>query len=186
MKLSPREVEKLGLHNAGFLAQKRLARGVRLNYAEAVALISAQILEFVRNGEKSVADLMDLGKTLLGRRLVLPGVPHLLDYVQVEGTFPDGTKLITVHNPIESEDGNLELALQGSFLPVPSLESSTVPGEIICVDDEIAINVGRKAVLVKINNKGDRSIQEQKSATLVAIGGNQVIRGGNGIFILTP
>ncbi|KAG6573656.1 hypothetical protein SDJN03_27543, partial [Cucurbita argyrosperma subsp. sororia] len=226
MKLSPREVEKLGLHNAGFLAQKRLARGVRLNYAEAVALISAQILEFVRNGEKSVADLMDLGKTLLGRRLVLPGVPHLLDYVQVEGTFPDGTKLITVHNPIDSEDGNLELALQGSFLPVPSLdkfpslESSTVPGEIICVDGDIAINVGRKAVILKINNKGDRPIQvgshyhfietnpslvfdrskaygmrlnilagsatrfepgEQKSATLVAIGGNQVIRGGNGI-----
>ncbi|XP_023541540.1 LOW QUALITY PROTEIN: urease-like [Cucurbita pepo subsp. pepo] len=226
MKLSPREVEQLGLHNAGFLAQKRLARGVRLNYAEAVALISAQILEFVRNGEKSVADLMDLGKTLLGRRLVLPGVPHLLDYAQVEGTFPDGTKLITVHNPIDSEDGNLELALQGTFLPVPSLdkfpslESSTVPGEIICVDGEIAINVGRKAVILKINNKGDRPIQvgshyhfietnpslvfdrskaygmrlnilagsatrfepgEQKSATLVAIGGNQVIRGGNGI-----
>ncbi|MQM07294.1 hypothetical protein Taro_040131 [Colocasia esculenta] len=117
MKLAPREVEKLTLHGAGFLAQKRLARGLRLNYTEAVALIATQILEFVRDGDKSVAELMDIGKQLLGRRQVLPAVPHILDIVQVEGTFRDGTKLITIHNAITSDDGNLELALRGSFLP---------------------------------------------------------------------
>ncbi|KAM0928079.1 hypothetical protein ACQ4PT_002259 [Festuca glaucescens] len=82
MKLVPREVEKLALHNAGFLAQKRLARGLRLNYTEAVALIAAQILEFVRDGDKTVTDLMDLGKQMLGRRQVLAAVPHLLYTVQ--------------------------------------------------------------------------------------------------------
>ncbi|GKB91336.1 urease isoform X1 [Tanacetum coccineum] len=102
MKLSPREVEKLMLHNAGFLAQKRLARGLRLNYTEAVALIATQILGFVHDGDKSVAELMDIGRQVLGRRQVLPTVPHLLDSVQVEGTFPDGTKLITVHDPVSS------------------------------------------------------------------------------------
>ncbi|KAG5521892.1 hypothetical protein RHGRI_034200 [Rhododendron griersonianum] len=117
MKLTPREVEKLMLHDAGYLAQKRLARGLRLNYIEAVALLATQILEFVRDGEKTVAELMDLGKQLLGRRQVLPAVPHLLHTVQVEGTFPDGTKLITIHDPIASEHGNLELALHGAFLP---------------------------------------------------------------------
>lgn len=76
-----------------------------------------QILTFVHDGEKSVAELMDTGKQLLGRRQVLPAVPHLLHTVQVEGTFPDGTKLITIHDAIARENGNLELALDGSFLP---------------------------------------------------------------------
>ncbi|KAI3795223.1 hypothetical protein L1987_37872 [Smallanthus sonchifolius] len=82
MRLAPREVEKLMLHNAGYLAQKRLARGLRLNYTEAVALIATQILEFVHDGDKSVAELMNVGRQLLGRRQVLPAVPHLLDSVQ--------------------------------------------------------------------------------------------------------
>uniref|UniRef100_A0A6N2MTP0 urease n=2 Tax=Salix viminalis TaxID=40686 RepID=A0A6N2MTP0_SALVM len=165
MKLIPREVDKLGLHNAGFLAQKRLARGHKLNYPEAVALIASQILEFVRDGDKSVAELMDIGKQLLGRRQVLPAVPHILDTVQVEGTFPDGTKLITVHNAIASENGNLELALQGSFLPVPSLdkfpaiEDDEIPGAIIFGDGNVTINLGRKAVTLKVINSGDRPIQ---------------------------
>ncbi|KAB1207797.1 Urease [Morella rubra] len=165
MKLTPREVEKLGLHNAGYLAQKRLARGLRLNYTEAVALIAAQILEFVRDGDKSVAELMDIGKQLLGRRQVLPAVPHILDSVQVEGTFPDGTKLITVHDPIASENGNLELALQGSFLPVPSLdkfpgfEDNKIPGEISFEAGNITLNHGRKAVILKVVNTGDRPVQ---------------------------
>ncbi|KAJ6430311.1 hypothetical protein OIU84_021670 [Salix udensis] len=165
MKLIPREVDKLGLHNAGFLAQKRLARGHKLNYPEAVALIASQILEFVRDGDKSVAELMDIGKQLLGRRQVLPAVPHILDTVQVEGTFPDGTKLITVHNAIASENGNLELALQGSFLPVPSLdkfpaiEDNEIPGAIIFGDGNVTINLGRKAVTLKVINSGDRPIQ---------------------------
>ncbi|KAG6764648.1 hypothetical protein POTOM_032128 [Populus tomentosa] len=165
MKLTPREVDKLGLHNAGFLAQKRLARGRKLNYTEAVALIASQILEFVRDGDKSVAELMDIGKQILGRRQVLPAVPHLLDTVQVEGTFPDGTKLITVHNAIASENGNLELALQGSFLPVPSLdkfptiEDNEIPGAIIFGEGNVIINSGRKAVTLKVINTGDRPIQ---------------------------
>ncbi|KAL5760114.1 hypothetical protein ACOSP7_018613 [Xanthoceras sorbifolium] len=165
MKLTPREAEKLGLHNAGHLAQKRLARGLPLNYTEAVALIATQILEFVRDGDKTVAELMDLGKQLLGRRQVLPAVRHLLDTVQVEGTFPDGTKLITVHDPIARENGNLELALHGSFLPVPALdkfpviEYNTVPGRFICGDGSITLNHGRKAVILRVVNTGDRPVQ---------------------------
>ncbi|MGZ3446677.1 MAG: urease subunit gamma, partial [Myxococcaceae bacterium] len=89
MHLSPRDIDKLILHGAGFLAQKRLARGLRLNYPEAIALISTQILELIRDG-RSVAELMDLGRRMLGRAQVLPGVPELIAEVQVEGTFADG------------------------------------------------------------------------------------------------
>ena len=99
MHLSPREIDKLLLHNAGFLAQKRLARGVRLNHPEAMALIATQLLEFIRDG-KSVAELMDLGRKFLGRNQVMSGVPEMIYDVQVEGTFPDGTKLVTIHHPI--------------------------------------------------------------------------------------
>ncbi|KAK3119979.1 hypothetical protein QOZ80_9AG0678940 [Eleusine coracana subsp. coracana] len=165
MRLAPREAEKLALHNAGFLAQKRLARGLRLNYTEAVALIAAQILEFVRDGDKTVTDLMDLGKQLLGRRQVLPAVPYLLDTVQVEGTFVDGTKLITVHDPISSDDGNLELALCGSFLPVPSpekfsgLDIEESPGEIHYSPGRITLNLHRRSLILKVVNKADRPIQ---------------------------
>ena len=99
MRLSPREIDKLVLHNAGFVAQKRYARGLRLNYPETTALIATQLLEFIRDGER-VSTLMNKGKQLLGIEDVLPGVPELVHEVQVEGTFPDGTKLVTVHNPI--------------------------------------------------------------------------------------
>src|SRR3954463_641862 len=119
MHLTPHEIDKLLLHNAGFLAQKRLARGVRLNYPETVALIATQILEFIRDG-RPVAELMDLGRRLIGQNQVMPGVPDMVAEVQVEGTFPDGTKLVTVHHPVVLEDGDLNLALYGSFLPVPS------------------------------------------------------------------
>ena len=117
MHLTPREIEKLMLHNAGFLAQKRLARGLRLNHPEAVALIAAQLLEFIRDG-RSVAELMNLGRKFLGRNQVMPGVPEMIYDVQVEGTFPDGSKLVTVHHPIASENGDLALAL-------PTLARST-------------------------------------------------------------
>ena len=99
MRLSPREIDKLVLHNAGFVAQKRYARGLLLNYPETTALIAAQLLEFIREGE-SVAALMDKGKKLLGSAEVMAGVPEMVGEVQVEGTFPDGTKLVTVHQPI--------------------------------------------------------------------------------------
>ena len=99
MHLSPRDIDKLLLHGAGVLAQKRLARGLRLNYPEAVALIATQLLELIRDG-RSVAELMDVGRRILGRVHVLDGVAEMIDEVQVEATFPDGVKLVTVHNPI--------------------------------------------------------------------------------------
>ena len=119
MHLSPREIDKLLLHNAGFLAQKRLARGLRLNHPETVALIATQLLEFIRDG-RSVAELMNLGRQFLGFNQVMAGVSEMIYDVQVEGTFPDGSKLVTVHHPIASENGNLALALHGSFLPAIS------------------------------------------------------------------
>src|SRR5271154_4901034 len=122
MHLSPRELDKLVLHQAGVLAQKRLARGLRLNHPESVALISTQLLEFIRDGH-SVAELMNLGRQFLGRNQVMAGVPAMIAEVQVEGTFPDGTKLVTVHHPIAAENGHLALALHGSFLPVPGLSA---------------------------------------------------------------
>src|SRR5436853_1754040 len=107
MHLTPQESDKLALHQAGYLAQKRLARGLRLNYPEAVALIATQILEFIRDG-RSVSELMNLGRHLLGRRQVMAGVPEMIAEVQVEGTFPDGTKLVTVHHPVAALDGDLK------------------------------------------------------------------------------
>ena len=99
MNLTPREQEKLMIYVAAQLAKDRRARGLTLNYPEAVAIITAEILEGIRDG-KSVAELMQYGTTLLRRDDVMEGVPEMLHEVQVEGTFPDGTKLVTVHNPI--------------------------------------------------------------------------------------
>lgn len=177
MHLTPHELDKLTLHQAGVLAQKRLARGVRLNHPEAVALIATQILELIRDG-RAVAELMDLGRQLLGRADVMQGVPELIHEVQVEGTFPDGTKLVTVHNPIVAEHGNLELALYGSFLPVPpearpgpdatpgeparvqtEAGAGIIPGEIMCAPGEIDANSGREVLQVSVTNRGDRPIQ---------------------------
>ncbi len=166
MHLTPRESEKLDLHNAGFLAQKRLARGLRLNYPETVALIATQLLESIRDG-RSVAELMDLGRQFLGRRQVMPGVAEMIPEVQVEGTFPDGTKLVTVHHPIAAEDGNLQLALAGSFLPVPELavfgdqsgEEADIPGTYTTVEADVELNAGRETVDLGITNMGDRPVQ---------------------------
>src|SRR2546430_17573559 len=110
MHLTPRELDKLVLHGAGVVAQKRLARGLRLRSPEAVALIATVLLELIRDG-RPVAEPMDAGRQLLGRRQVMAGVAGLIAEVQVEGTFPDGTKLVTVHHPIVRADGDLELAL---------------------------------------------------------------------------
>lgn len=226
MHLSPREIDKLLLHNAGFLAQKRLARGVRLNHPESVALIATQLLEFIRDG-RSVSELMNLGRQFLGRRQVMPGVPEMISEVQVEGTFPDGTKLVTVHHPIASEDGNLELALYGSFLPLPKPvpvsdadEDPLAPGAILPAEGMVTLNESRPVIQLQVTNLGDRPVQvgshyhfietnallrfdrakaygfrlnipagtavrfepgETKTVSLVAIAGNQVIRGGNAI-----
>ena len=100
MDLTPREKDKLLLFTAGLVAERRLARGLRLNYPEAVALISIEILEGARDG-KTVAQLMQLGRTIITRDQVMEGVAEMVDEVQVEATFPDGTKLVTVHEPIQ-------------------------------------------------------------------------------------
>lgn len=100
MKLTPREKDKLMIFTAGLLAERRKLRGLKLNHPEAVAYISAAILEGARDG-RTVADLMHYGTTLLTREDVMDGVAEMIDEVQVEATFPDGTKLVTVHNPIQ-------------------------------------------------------------------------------------
>ena len=100
MRLNPKEQEKLMLHMAGELAKQRKERGLKLNYVEAVAFISSELLEYARDG-KSVVELMNLGTKILTRDDVMEGVPEMVEEVQVEATFPDGTKLVTVHNPIQ-------------------------------------------------------------------------------------
>jgi urease gamma subunit len=99
MHLTPREIDKLLIFTAAEVARRRQQRGLKLNYPEAVALITAEILEGVRDG-RSVADLMQYGATILTRDDVMEGVPEMIREIQVEGTFPDGTKLVTVHDPI--------------------------------------------------------------------------------------
>ena len=99
MHLTPREQEKLLIVVAADLARRRQARGLKLNYPEAVAVITAEILEAARDG-RSVAEIMSLGTTILGRAQVMEGVPEMIHEVQVEATFPDGTKLVTIHDPI--------------------------------------------------------------------------------------
>jgi urease subunit gamma len=99
MELTPREKDKLLIFTAALLAERRKAKGLKLNYPEAVAFISAALLEGAREG-KSVQELMSSGATLLGRADVMDGVPEMIPEIQVEATFPDGTKLVTVHNPI--------------------------------------------------------------------------------------
>ncbi|UOQ64633.1 urease subunit beta [Hymenobacter volaticus] len=164
MHLSPKDLDKLVLHQAGFVAQKRYARGLLLNYPEAMALIATQLLEFIRDGER-VAVLMDKGKQLLGLQDVLPGVADMIAEVQVEGTFPDGTKLVTVHHPICRELGNPELALYASGL---TRTTSTVvmdnvvhpnPGEYQLASEDIVLNADRATVELDVTNMGDRPVQ---------------------------
>ena len=167
MHLSPRDIDKLLLHGAGFLAQKRLARGLRLGYPETVALLATQLLELIRDGRHPVAELMDVGRHILGRRQVLPGVADLVREVQVEGTFEDGTKLVTVHDPIAFDDGDLALALYGSFLPVPDptvfaaapLDAALPPGHIEIGPGSIDLYAGRDRITLSITSRGDRPIQ---------------------------
>lgn len=140
MELSPHEKDKLLIFTAGLVAERRKARGLKLNYPEAVAFISAAVLEGARDG-KSVAELMAFGTTLLGSNDVMEGVAEMIPEVQVEATFPDGTKLVTIHNPIPS---------QGTL----------VPGELL-VDSgpELELNAGRATLSLEVANTGDRPIQ---------------------------
>jgi urease subunit gamma/beta len=140
MELTPREKDKLLLFTAALLAERRKARGLKLNYPEAVAYISAAILEGAREG-KTVAELMSYGATLLGPDDVMEGIPDLIPEVQVEATFPDGTKLVTVHNPIAG----------GAGLAPGAVEPAAGP--------DLPINVGRELITVAVANTGDRPIQ---------------------------
>ena len=165
MHLLPREIDKLVLHGAGSLAQKRLARGLRLSYPESVTLIATVLLELIRDG-RGVAELMDLGRRILGRAQVLDGVPDLIHDVQVEGTFEDGVKLVTVHHPVALEQGDFKLALHGSFLPVPDASafppasaSEDSPGRLSAAAGSLLLNANRKAISLEITNRGDRPIQ---------------------------
>ena len=164
MHLAPRETDKLLIAQVGILAQRRLARGLRLNHPEAVGLIALVVLELIRDGKHSVAELMSLGRNLLGRRQVQAGVAELIASVQVEGTFPDGTKLVTIHHPVAASDGDLALALHGSFLPVPALSvfgdsGAAEPGAVYPAAGELTINAGREAVPLVVTNLSDRPIQ---------------------------
>ncbi|KAF7548981.1 hypothetical protein G7046_g8493 [Stylonectria norvegica] len=171
MHLVPKELDKLVISQLGLLAQRRLARGVKLNHAEATALIANNLQELIRDGNHTVADLMSIGATMLGRRHVLPSVCSTLHEIMVEGTFPCGTYLVTVHNPVSTDDGDLRKALYGSFLPVPDAESFTLPepeeyeatrqpGAVVTVKSaKVTLNEGRQRIRLRVTSKGDRPIQ---------------------------
>ncbi|MAP39583.1 MAG: urease subunit beta [Dehalococcoidia bacterium] len=140
MYLTEREKDKLLISVAAMVARHRLERGLKLNFPEAVALISDFVVEGARDG-RSVADLMQAGASVLIADQVMDGVAEMIQDVQVEATFPDGTKLVTIHEPIR-------LA-----------ESGLIPGEIITSNDDIVLNEGREAVVIGVTNTGDRPIQ---------------------------
>lgn len=151
MRITPREQEKLLIVVAGDVARRRLERGVKLNHPEAVALISCELMEGARDG-RTVADLMSYGTTILTEDDVMDGVAGMIPTVQVEVTFPDGTKLITVHQPIRSGTS----AQQGS---ASDSAENAQPGEVIISDQPITINDGHPTVRVQVRNVGDRPIQ---------------------------
>ena len=144
MLLTPTELERLTIFTAAELARKRRAKGLKLNYPEAVAIITDEILEGAREG-RSVADLIGWGSTILSSDDVLSGIPAMLPILQVEGSFPDGTKLVTVHEPIR---------------PAPGSAADPVePGAVLATAGEIEINAGRRRVSLSVVNTGDRPVQ---------------------------
>ena len=144
MDLSPREKDKLLLFTAALLAERRLARGVKLNHPEAIALISAHILEGARDG-KTVADLMNESRHILTTDQVMDGIADMIHEVQVEATFPDGTKLVTVHQPITAVDSEASEAF--------------TPGEFTVQNGDIIINKNRDTLTLEVSNNADRPIQ---------------------------
>ena len=143
MRITPREHEKLMIVVAGDLARRRRERGVKLNHPEAIALITCEIMEGARDG-RTVADLMSFGTTILTESDVMEGVSTLIPSIQVEATFPDGTKLVTVHDPIRGASDSA---------------SNGVPGEYILNDEDVIINEGRETVTIEVKNVGDRPVQ---------------------------
>lgn len=146
MLLTPTELERLTIYTAAELARKRRRKGLKLNHPEAVAIIADEILEGAREG-RSVAELISFGSTVLTTDDVMPGVSVLMPMIQVEGVFPDGTKLVTVHDPIRP--GKDAAAAEGEV----------VPGEIITPEEDIELNAGRRKTQVTVVNTGDRPIQ---------------------------
>lgn len=139
MRLTPRETDKLLLHLAGNLAKERRSRGVKLNYPETIAYISSEIAEMARDG-KTVAELMQEGRKLLSADDVMDGVAEMIHEIQVEATFPDGTKLVTVHDPIPAKQ-------------------ALIPGEVLTEDGTICLNEGRPTVEISVTSTADRPIQ---------------------------
>ena len=161
----PRELDKLAISQVGGIAQERLARGLRLNHVEANGLISKVLLEMIRSGNLSVAQIMNLGRKILGIRHVLSGVRYTLKTVQVEGTFPDGTKLVSVHAPI-SNITDLNLAFYGLKITIPKdlflkddLVDNVIPGEIIQLTKNIDLLKSRARIALTVTNYGDRPVQ---------------------------
>jgi urease subunit gamma/beta len=144
MLLTPSELERLTIFSAAELARKRRAKGLKLNHPEAVAIITDEILEGAREG-RSVADLMSFGSTILTTYDVMPGVASMLPILQVEGVFPDGTKLVTVHEPIRPEAGAAADPLE--------------PGQILAAQGEIELSAGRSRATLAVVNTGDRPVQ---------------------------
>jgi len=179
LHLTPREIDHLQLHQCGKLAQNRLARGLKLNIPESIALITSVLMERIRDGKHSILELMTIGQSLLGRNQVQAGVAEVVTNVQIEATFPDGTKLLTIHSPISKWNGQLELALQDTLLPIPEVsvfdttdseedlawDALAPPGQVTTVDDTaetgIVINQQHVDSLIELSvtNTGDRPIQ---------------------------
>ncbi len=144
MLLTPTELERLTIYTAAELARKRRKKGLKLNHPEATAIIADEILEGAREG-RSVAEMISYGSTLLTTDDVMPGVGDMMHMLQVEATFPDGTKLVTVHEPIRSGKNKSK--------------DNIVPGEILTADGDVKINTGKRSTKLKVLNTGDRPVQ---------------------------
>jgi urease subunit gamma/beta len=146
MLLTPTEYERLTIYTSAELARKRRNKGLLLNHPEATALIADEILEGAREG-RSVADLISYGSTILNTDDVMPGVEHMMHMLQVEATFPDGTKLVTVHEPIRSGKNKI------------NRNKDVIPGEVIAGEGDVLINEHKESITVHVLNTGDRPIQ---------------------------
>jgi urease subunit gamma/beta len=151
MRLTEHEQERLLITLAADVAERRRARGLKLSYPEAVAILTSFVLEGARDG-RTVAELMSSGREVLRRDDVLPGVPEMLDSVQVEATFPDGTKLVTLHSPIRG-------AVRGPGGDPVDGGATVIPGEVITPDGTIELAPGRARITLTVENAGDRPIQ---------------------------